>query len=58
MEDCFDELDWSSTDIDRVDITCPSCGGIFAFDAWTLVNARQNPEVVSKIRGIRASRWY
>lgn len=49
MEDCFDESDWSSTDIDRVDITCPSCGGIFAFDAWTLVNARQNPEVVPKI---------
>lgn len=42
-------ISWSDTDIDTVEITCPQCGTSFDFDAWTLVNAQQNPEAVSKI---------
>lgn len=49
MKNNFDELSWSSTDIDEVDITCPNCGDVFAFEVWTLVNARQNPEAIPKI---------
>lgn len=44
-----DDLNWSSTDIDEVNVPCPQCDAIFPFDAWTLVNTKENPEAVAKI---------
>lgn len=49
MTDYFDGLHWSSTDVDPVEIPCPECGRTFSFGAWTLVNAKENPEAVQKI---------
>lgn len=47
--DFEEDESWSSTDIDEINIPCPQCGTAFAFDAWTLVNARENPEAVPRI---------
>lgn len=44
-----EDLNWSSTDIDAVNIPCPQCDTIIPFGAWTLVNAKENPEAVAKI---------
>lgn len=48
----FDEtLDsgWSESESDPVNIRCPGCGISFAHEAWTLVNARLNPELAERL---------
>lgn len=47
--DFADDIEWSATDVDEVEIPCPECGKTFEFGAWTLVNASENPEVMPKI---------
>lgn len=44
-----DGIGWSASDIDEVKIHSPGCDKTFEFGVWTLVNARENPEVVPKI---------
>ena len=40
---------WSNSETDPVDIPCPGCGHAFRHDVWTLVNARQNPQLVEQL---------
>lgn len=47
--DFADDIKWSATEVDEVEIPCPGCGKTFEFGAWTLVNAKENPEDVAKI---------
>ena len=45
----YTPIDWIHSDIDQVEIPCPQCGKSFEFDAWTLVNAKENPDAVPRI---------
>lgn len=48
----FDEtLDsgWSESESDPANIHCPECGVDFLREAWTLVNARLNPELAERL---------
>ncbi|MDD7198620.1 CpXC domain-containing protein [Parafannyhessea umbonata] len=40
---------WGESERDRVEFACPQCGTQIAFDAWTKVNGRDDPEVAKGI---------
>ena len=46
-----EEIDegWSASETDPVDFACPGCGKGMHHDAWTLVNARKNPELAERL---------
>ena len=39
---------WSASEADPVTIPCPGCGSEFEHHAWTLVNARRDPELAAR----------
>jgi predicted RNA-binding Zn-ribbon protein involved in translation (DUF1610 family) len=44
-----EEDPWGESERDRVEFACPQCGTQIAFDAWTKVNGRDDPEVAEGI---------
>lgn len=40
---------WGASEADPVTIPCPGCGREFEHHAWTLVNARRDPELASRL---------
>lgn len=40
---------WSASEADPVTIPCPGCGSEFEHHAWTLVNARRDPELAARL---------
>jgi predicted RNA-binding Zn-ribbon protein involved in translation (DUF1610 family) len=44
-----EEDPWGESERDRVEFACPQCGMQIAFDAWTKVNGRDDPEVAEGI---------
>lgn len=48
FDEAFDS-GWSESESDSVNIRCPGCGVDCAHDAWTLVNARLNPELAERL---------
>ncbi len=49
VQDFIVHEDLADSEQDPVDFTCPGCGGDIHFEAWTLLNAKKDPELAQRL---------